>query len=318
MLTDILSSLPIRSGRSAQSNEELSSLRGNRGSGIDAPDADDAVGRFREMMAKFSGRTSEAAPRSPRFRSQAFRQADTQDTAVRTSPSSTATTSNTTTSARATTSSVSSAATFSSPIAMPPSTPAATNAENKTGTAYTANPLHPVYNVPMVSQAAREAYIHFSQTTGHVWNTSAPAEEQGGFATTTYRVPSWGLQDFVTSDGMRHRFDVGLIYPTKGYEEWNGMDVNKIHPEVESFVLNRFKADLAAEGIPESAFSAIKLIRVHGGTTKQQWFVDVLRVEKPNGEAIFPQMNVAMRDPKHVMEIMREFAGLTAPMEIPT
>jgi|GEM_PF-2654326 len=178
----------------------------------------------------------------------------------------------------------------------------------------TKNQIHPLYGVPMVSQAAKDAYIHFSQQTGHVWNSSAgPDANQGEFATTTYRVPSWGVQDFVTSDGVRHRFDVGLVYTTRGSEGWNGMDVNEIHPEVEAYVLTQFQQDLSEAGIPASDISSVSAIRVHGGTTKQEWFVDVLRVTKTSGESIYPQMNVAMRDPKHVMELIQDFVGADIP-----
>lgn len=178
----------------------------------------------------------------------------------------------------------------------------------------TKNELHPVYGVPMVSQAAKDAYIHFGQLTGYVWNSSAgPDVDQGAFATTTYRVPTWGVQDFVTSDGVRHRFDVGLIYPTRGTPIWNGMDVRQIHPEVEDYVLTQFEKDLREAGIPASAISSVSAIRVHGGTARQDWFVDVLRVTKPNGESIYPQMNVAMRDPRHVMELIQDFVGVAIP-----
>ena len=309
MLTDILSSLPVRSGRSAFPNEEVfTRIRENRESGIDSSAREDMVSRFREMLATFSGKHAERLSRagenkSPRAYSSSV------GTRARAAAFSPPRASLSTTSATASRSSA--ASNFSSSIAMPsPSAATSTGSSEKTTISPTENPLHPVYKVPMVSQAAREAYIHFSQTTGYVWNESAADDDQGAFATTTYRVPSWGLQDFVTSDGVRHRFDVGLVYPTKGYSKWNGMDVDKIHPEVESFVLNKFKDDLAAAGIPPSMFKSITAIRVHGGTSQQSWFVDVLRIEKPNGETIYPQMNVAMRDPKHVMEIMREFVDM--------
>lgn len=317
MLTDILYSLPVRSGRSVPLREEGSRLQG-RQTGNPAESApDNAIHRFRELLATFSGRAAgEPARRTVSPASgtwDAHTANDSSGVAVPTLSDRNSSTS------RASNVEVRTArGSSAAPIPRSPSvsfTPAGVQASGSMATADpTKNPLHPVFKVPMVSQAAREAYIHFSQQTGHVWNSSVSADtDQGGFATTTYRVPSWGMQDFVTSDGVRHRFDVALVYPTKGYSQWNGMDVDKIHPEVESFVLNRFKADLAAEGIPASAFSSIGAIRVHGGTSMQSWFVDVLRVEKPNGEVIYPQMNVAMRDPRHVMEIMHNFVSSGIP-----
>lgn len=169
-------------------------------------------------------------------------------------------------------------------------------------------PMHPVYNVPMVSQESLDAYIHPLQLAGSVQpDTVGTNNNAQNFASNVYRVPDWGLQDFVTSDGKRHRFDVEIVFIPTGATSWNGLDTAKIHPEVASFVLENLRAAMAAEGIPESAVKSMDAVRLQGGANGRSWYLDQIQLVSSDGRTMYPSLNGAMRDPQHTIERIMDF-----------
>ncbi|MCU0225993.1 MAG: hypothetical protein MUF01_00010 [Bryobacterales bacterium] len=131
--------------------------------------------------------------------------------------------------------------------------------------------------------------------------------DKTAFATNLYRVPEWGLQEFVTSDGSRHRFDVEVVFPEAKVSSWLGGPVSQIHPEVASFVVQQLRDTLAKAGIPQSAIADIQVSRSFGGPGDRQFYMDNVRFTRADGETFGGSMNIYMRDPKHVVPMLQEF-----------
>lgn len=127
------------------------------------------------------------------------------------------------------------------------------------------------------------------------------------FASNLYRVPEWGLQDFVTSDGTRHRFDVEVVFPEAGATTWLGNAVGQVHPEVASFVVENLRKTMAAGGIPMSAVAEIKAFRSHGGPAERPFYMDNLQFVRADGAKFTGSMNIYMRDPVQTLQVLRDF-----------
>ncbi|MCC6264275.1 MAG: hypothetical protein IT169_11910 [Bryobacterales bacterium] len=178
-------------------------------------------------------------------------------------------------------------------------------------------PLHPVYGVPMVSEATLNRYIHPLQTLGTIAPSSGEAE--GDIGTSVFRVAPGGMQDFVTGDGYRHRFDVEIVFPSPGNFTWQDRDATEIHPEVGEFAATALREKMAASGM-DVAKLEITPFRMKGGNEARPWFLDQL-VLKMTGKPDLPiSLNVAMRDPAYTLEtIQSEWSeSAVAAWEIPS
>lgn len=164
-------------------------------------------------------------------------------------------------------------------------------------------PLHPKYGVPMVSEATLNRYTYPLETLGAIPPNETASD--GDIGTSVFRVAPDGLQDFVTSDGYRHRFDVEIVFPSPSSFTWQGRDARTIHPEVAEFAASSLKDKLAASGM-EIADLEITPFRMAGGTPNRPWFLDQL-VLKLAGKPNLPvSLNVAMRDPDYTVATIRE------------
>jgi hypothetical protein len=166
-------------------------------------------------------------------------------------------------------------------------------------------PLHPVYKVPMVQSDSLNAYIHPLQRLGSVVAGDGSAGEIA--ASNVYHVPSWGLQDFVTSDGFRHRFDVEVVFGPGSAWVPNGQPRPGIHPEVSDFVLESLRQELQKAGVPVNAIASMNTMRMHGGTQGRTWHLDQVEVVSADGRKLHPTMNSVMRDPRYTVELIQEF-----------
>ncbi|MCW5964811.1 MAG: hypothetical protein KIT83_12290 [Bryobacterales bacterium] len=127
------------------------------------------------------------------------------------------------------------------------------------------------------------------------------------FASNLYRVPEWGLQDFVTSDGTRHRFDVEVVFPEAGATSWLGNEVRQVHPEVASFVEENLRRTMAAGGIPMSAVAQINVYRSHGGPGERPFYMDNVQFVRADGAKFSGSMNIYLRDPVQTLKVLQEF-----------
>lgn len=179
-----------------------------------------------------------------------------------------------------------------------------------------AYPLHPVYGVPMVSEATLNRYIHPLQTVGTT--SPGPAEAPGDIGTSVFRVAPGGMQDFVTADGYRHRFDVEIVFPSPSTFTWQERDATEIHPEVADFAANALREKMASSGM-DVAKLEITPFRMKGGNAARPWFLDQL-VLKMAGKPDLPvSLNVAMRDPAYTLETIQAAWDLgAAPSAIPS
>ncbi|MDZ7636722.1 MAG: hypothetical protein U5J83_00450 [Bryobacterales bacterium] len=164
-------------------------------------------------------------------------------------------------------------------------------------------PLHPVYGVPMASEATLNRYLHPLQAVGAV--APGVAQGAGDIGTTVYRVAPGGLQDFVTADGYRHRFDVEVVFPSPASFSWQERDAKQIHPEVAEFAGTQLRENLAASGVDVSNLE-ITPFRMAGGSDTRPWFLDQL-ILKMAGQPDLPvSLNVAMRDPGYTVATIQE------------
>lgn len=178
-------------------------------------------------------------------------------------------------------------------------------------------PLHPVYGVPMVSEATLNRYIHPLQTVG----VTAPGsiEAPGDVGTSVFRVAPGGLQDFVTEDGYRHRFDVEIVFPSPSTFTWQERDAREIHPEVAEFAATALREKMSASGMDVNKLE-VTPFRMKGGNEARPWFLDQL-VLKMAGKPDLPvSLNVAMRDPEYTLETIQSAWDLeaAAPATIPS
>lgn len=168
-------------------------------------------------------------------------------------------------------------------------------------------PLHPIYGVPMVSEATLNRYIHPLQAVGSIVpDPSAGTPAEGDIGTTVYRVAPGGEQDFVTSDGFRHRFDVEIVFPSPSSGMWQGQDALKIHPEVAEYASQQLLDHLNEAGI-STAGMTISSYRMIGGTPERPWFLDQLVIHTQGNRDLAVSLNVAMRDPQYTVDTIREF-----------
>jgi hypothetical protein len=172
-------------------------------------------------------------------------------------------------------------------------------------------PMHPVYNVPMVHPESLNAYIHPLQRVGAATVGDLSAGEIS--ASNVYRVPAWGMQDFVTSDGFRHRFDMEVVFGPGSVAMTDGQSRPGIHPEVADFVLDNLRQQMEKAGIPQNAIASMNAMRMHGGTTNRTWHLDQIEIVSADGRSLYPSMNAAMRDPRHTIEQIQEFLGVGIP-----
>ena len=164
--------------------------------------------------------------------------------------------------------------------------------------------LHPVYGVPMVSEATLNRYIHPLQPAGAI----APGltESKGDIGTTVYRVAPGGMQDFVTADGYRHRFDVEIVFPSPASFTWQDRDASEIHPEVADFASTSLREKLASSGM-DVAKLQITPFRMAGGNENRPWFLDQLVLKMDGKQELPVSLNVAMRDPEYTIASIKEF-----------
>lgn len=165
-------------------------------------------------------------------------------------------------------------------------------------------PIHPVYGVPMVSEATLNRYIHPLQPAGAI----APGltETTGDIGTTVYRVAPDGLQDFVTTDGYRHRFDVEIVFPSPASFTWQDRDAREMHPEVADFASTALREKLASSGM-DVAKLQITPFRMTGGNESRPWFLDQLVLKMDGKQELPVSLNVAMRDPEYTIASIKEF-----------
>lgn len=166
-----------------------------------------------------------------------------------------------------------------------------------------ASPLHPVYRVPMASPESLNRYFHPLQAVGAIGPNSTGTGEE--IATTIYRVAPGGLQDFVTSDGFRHRFDVEIVLPAAGSILWQDREVTSIHAEVAEFATDQLRSKLEAAGMDVSKLE-IEPFRMKGGTANRPWFFDQLILKQAGKEDLAISLNVAMRDPDYTVQTIRD------------
>lgn len=172
-------------------------------------------------------------------------------------------------------------------------------------------PLHPVYRVPMVSPESLNRYFHPLQAIGSIApnSTGTGAEVQ----TTIYRVAPGGLQDFVTSDGFRHRFDVEVVFPAPGSIYWQDRESTSIHPEVAEFAVGQLRERLQQAGLDTKDLT-IEPFRMKGGTANRPWLLDQLILKQPGKEDLPISLNVAMRDPAYTVQtILDRWTETTIP-----
>lgn len=162
--------------------------------------------------------------------------------------------------------------------------------------------------VPRVPDSVVKGYMHPLEVEGSIGPRQAGSGPGGAvFASNVYRVPAWGLQDFVTSDGVRHRFDVEVVFPEAGATHWLGVPVREVHPEVADFVVKTLRDNMAAAGIPTSAVQSISVARAHGGPSARPWYMDMVNFVRADGTSFSGSMNIYLRDPKHTMNTLQEF-----------
>lgn len=166
-----------------------------------------------------------------------------------------------------------------------------------------AYPMHPVYGVPMVSEAVLNRYIHPLQSVGAI--APGMTDAAGDVGTTVYRVAPGGMQDFVTTDGFRHRFDVEVVFPSPSTLTWQDRDARQIHPEVAEFASAALREKLASSGI-EVANLEITPFRMSGGNEKRPWFLDQLILKTAGKQDLPISLNVAMRDPEYTIASIKE------------
>jgi hypothetical protein len=166
-----------------------------------------------------------------------------------------------------------------------------------------ASPLHPVYRVPMVSPESLNRYFHPLQAIGNIAPNSTGTGEE--IATTIYRVAPGGVQDFVTSDGFRHRFDVEIVLPAAGSILWQDREVTSIHAEAAEFATDQLRSKLEAAGMDVSNLE-IEPFRMKGGTANRPWFFDQLILKQAGKEDLAISLNVAMRDPDYTVQTIRD------------
>ncbi len=156
--------------------------------------------------------------------------------------------------------------------------------------------------------AVKWPYMNPNEIVGSIAPRAAGAEEGNrAFASNLYRVPEWGLQEFVTSDGSRHRFDVEVVFPEAGASTWLGNQVGRIHPEVADFVVENLRKTMAEGGIPASAIADIRVYRAFGGPGERPFYMDSVQFVRADGEKFSGSMNIYMRDPKHTLQILKDF-----------
>ena len=165
-----------------------------------------------------------------------------------------------------------------------------------------AYPLHAVFGVPRVSEATLNRYIHPLQAVGVT--TADPTEAEGNAATSVFRVAPGGLQDFVTEDGYRHRFDVEIVFPSPSTFTWQGRDATEIHPEVAEFAAESLRESMASSGMDVSKLE-ITPFRMKGGNAARPWFLDQLVLKMEGKEDLAVSLNVAMRDPGYTLETIQ-------------
>lgn len=167
--------------------------------------------------------------------------------------------------------------------------------------------LHPIYGVPMVSEATLNRYIHPLQSVGAILpDSTAETPSAGDIGTTVYRVAPDGEQDFVTSDGFRHRFDVEIVFPSPSSGMWQGYDALKMHPEVADYASEQLLNHLNEAGISTAGMS-ITPYRMIGGTPDRPWFLDQLVIHTEGNQDLAVSLNVAMRDPQYTIDTIRDF-----------
>ncbi|MCZ2155370.1 MAG: hypothetical protein LC114_15955 [Bryobacterales bacterium] len=169
------------------------------------------------------------------------------------------------------------------------------------------SPLHPKYGVPIVSEATLNRYMYPLEPVGAIPpnETAAP----GDIGTSVFRVAPGGMQDFVTADGYRHRFDVEIVFPSPSNFTWQGRDARTIHPDVAEFAESSLREKLSSTGLDVASLE-ISPFRMLGGTADRPWFLDQL-VLKLAGKPDLPvSLNVAMRDPGYTAATIWEAWGL--------
>lgn len=164
-------------------------------------------------------------------------------------------------------------------------------------------PLHPVYRVPMVSPESLNRYFHPLQAIGSIAPNSIGTGSE--IQTTIYRVAPGGLQDFVTSDGFRHRFDVEVVFPAPGSIYWQDRESTSIHPEVAEFAVGQLRERLQEAGLDVEELE-IEPFRMKGGTANRPWLLDQLILKQPGKEDLPISLNVAMRDPAYTVQTILE------------
>lgn len=178
-------------------------------------------------------------------------------------------------------------------------------------------PLHPIFRVPMVSEATLNRYIHPLQAVGTVAPGSTEAE--GDLGTSVFRVAPGGRQDFVTEDGYRHRFDVEIVFPSPSTFTWQDRDASEIHPEVGDFAAKALREQLEGAGM-DVAKLEITPFRMKGGNEARPWFLDQLVLKMEGKEDLAISLNVAMRDPGYTLETIQTSweSKASAPYAIPS
>lgn len=160
-------------------------------------------------------------------------------------------------------------------------------------------PLHAVFGVPRVSEATLNRYIHPLQAVGVT--AAGSTEAEGDLGTSVFRVAPGGLQDFVTEDGYRHRFDVEVVFPSPSAFTWQGRDATEIHPEVAAFAATALREKMASSGMDVSKLE-ITPFRMKGGNAARPWFLDQLVLKMEGKDDLPVSLNVAMRDPEYTLE----------------